>query len=85
MISCEPYYLPREFSSIFLVAVYLPPQTDVGTKTSLNELYKTISKQDHFHPEAALRVAGDFNAGKLNSFLHHFYQHVTCATRGGKN
>ena len=27
-------------------------------------------------------MAGDFNAGKLKSVLPHFYQHVTCATRG---
>jgi hypothetical protein len=45
MISCRPQYLPREFSSIFFVAVYLPPQTPAGTKTALNELYKAISKQ----------------------------------------
>ena len=25
MISCRPHYLPREFSSIFFIAVYLPP------------------------------------------------------------
>jgi hypothetical protein len=84
MISCRPHYLQREFSSIFFVAVYLPPQTDTGTKTPLNELYKAISKQDNAYPEAALLVAGDLNAGKLKSVLTHFYQHVTCATRGKK-
>ena len=36
----EVFYLLREFSSILFVAVYLPPQTDAGTKTTLNELYK---------------------------------------------
>ena len=30
----------------------------------------------------ALLVAGDFNAGKLQSVLPNFYQHVKCATRG---
>lgn len=38
------YYLPREFSSIFFVAVYLLPQTNAGTNTALNELYTAISK-----------------------------------------
>jgi hypothetical protein len=84
MISCRPHYLPREFSSIFFVAVYLPPQTNAGTKTSLNELYKAISKQEIAHPGSMLLVAGDFNAGKLKSILPHFYQHVKCATRGKK-
>ena len=47
MVSCRPHYLPREFSSVFSVAVYIPPQTDAGTKTTLNELYSAISKSDH--------------------------------------
>ena len=67
MISCRPHYLPRKFSSVFFVAVYIPPQTEADTKTALNELYCTISKQEHAHPEAALLVARDFNAGKLKS------------------
>ena len=64
------------------MAVYLPPQIDVGTKTALGQLYKEISKQETTHPEAALLVAGDFNAGKLKSVIPNFYQHVKCATRG---
>jgi hypothetical protein len=85
MISCRQHSLPREFPSIFSIVVYLPPQTDAGTKTTLNELYKAISKQENVHPEVGLLVAGDFNAGMLKSIFPHFYQHVTCATRGGKN
>ena len=42
MISCRPHYLPREFSSILFVAVYLPPQTDADTKITLKQLYKEI-------------------------------------------
>jgi hypothetical protein len=84
MISCRPHYLPREISSVFFVDVYIPPQSEVGTKTALNELYSTISKQENAHPEAALPVAWDYNAGKLKSVLPNFYQHVKCATRGNK-
>jgi hypothetical protein len=54
MISCRPYYLSREISSIFFVAVYLPPQTDACTKTTLNKLYKAISEPKNSQPEAAL-------------------------------
>jgi hypothetical protein len=46
MISRRPHYLPRDFSSVFFVAVYIPPRTDAGTKTALNELYTAISKQE---------------------------------------
>ena len=85
MISCRPHYLPRDFSSILFVAIHLPPQTDAGTKTTLNQLYNAITKQENAHSEAVLLVARDFNAGKLKSVLPNFYQHVTCATRGEKN
>ena len=47
IISCRLHYLPREFTSIFFVAVYIPPQADAGTKTALNELYTAISKQEN--------------------------------------
>uniref|UniRef100_A0A8C7JK62 Ig-like domain-containing protein n=1 Tax=Oncorhynchus kisutch TaxID=8019 RepID=A0A8C7JK62_ONCKI len=56
--SCRPHYLPREFSSIFIVAVYLPPQTDADTKTTLNKLYRAISKQEKDHPEVMFLMAG---------------------------
>lgn len=58
---------------------------DSGTKTTLSQLYKEISKQGTAHTEPALLVAGDFNAGKLiKSVLPNFYQHVKCASRGKK-
>ena len=69
MISCRPHYIPREFSSVFFIAVYIPPQTEAGTKTALNELYSVISNQENAQPEAALLIAGDFNAN-----LNPFYQ-----------
>ena len=68
MISCRPHYLPREFSSVFFIAVYLPPQSEVGTKTALNELYSAISKQENAHPEVALLVAWTLMQGNLNPF-----------------
>jgi hypothetical protein len=43
--SCRPYYLLRSFLyQYFFIVVYLPLQTDVGTKTALNELYRAIWK-----------------------------------------
>jgi hypothetical protein len=73
MIRCRPHYLPREFSSVFFKAVYIPPQTDAVTKTALNELYTAISKQENAHPEAALLMAGDLNAGKPKFILLNLY------------
>jgi hypothetical protein len=75
MIKCRPYYLPYNY----FVAVYLPPQTDVGTKT-IFKLYRAISKPENAHPEAALLLANDFNVGKLKSLLPACH----IATRGDK-
>jgi hypothetical protein len=61
MISCRPHNLPREFSSVFFIDIYIPPQNDADTKTGINELYRATSKQGNAHP-APLLVAGDFNA-----------------------
>jgi hypothetical protein len=49
MISCRPHYLPKEFSSVFFIAVYIPPQSEAGTETALIELYSAISKQENTH------------------------------------
>jgi hypothetical protein len=38
---------------------------------------------DNFQRDALL-LACELNAGKLKSVLPHYYQHVTCATRGDK-
>ena len=66
------------------MAIYIPPESETGTKTALNDLIYSISKKDNIHPEVALLVAGDFNAGQLKSVLPNFYQHVKCATRRRK-
>uniref|UniRef100_A0A8K9USR6 Reverse transcriptase domain-containing protein n=1 Tax=Oncorhynchus mykiss TaxID=8022 RepID=A0A8K9USR6_ONCMY len=79
---CRPHYLPREFSSIIITAVYIPPQAD--TSMALNELYLTLCKLETIYPEAAFIVAGDFNKANLKTRLPKFYQHIDCATRGGK-
>uniref|UniRef100_A0AAZ3Q1D7 Fish virus induced TRIM protein n=1 Tax=Oncorhynchus tshawytscha TaxID=74940 RepID=A0AAZ3Q1D7_ONCTS len=80
-IKCRPHYLPREFSSIIITAVYIP-QAD--TSMALNELYLTLCKLETIYPEAAFIVAGDFNKANLKTRLPKFYQHIDCATRGGK-
>ena len=81
-IKCRPHYLPREFSSIIITAVYIPPQAD--TSMALNKLYLTLCKLETIYPEAAFIVAGDFNKANLKTRLPKFYQHIDCATRGGK-
>jgi hypothetical protein len=81
-IKCRPHYLPREFSSITITVVYIPPQAD--TSTALKELHSTLCKRETRYPEAASIVARDFNKVYLKTRLPKFYQRIDCATRAGK-
>ncbi len=63
MIGYRPYYLPREFTSVVLTAVYIPPHTD--TNQALDELYGVIDRTETSRPEAAFIVAVDFNNANL--------------------
>ncbi len=73
-------YLPREFTAIVIVAVYIPPCAN--TKDALRELYSAISEQQTNNPDGFFIVAGDFNHANLKTVLPKFYQHVNFAIRG---
>ncbi|KAL0150804.1 hypothetical protein M9458_053886 [Cirrhinus mrigala] len=79
-IMCRPFYLPREFTSVIISAVYIPPQAD--TDTALCELHEALTQHQAQHRDAALIVAGDFNSANLKRAAPNFYQHITCPTTG---
>ncbi len=55
IIKCRPFYLPREYSAILLVAVYIPPSSNNNNRSeALNDLYQHISEQQTAHPDAFL-------------------------------
>ncbi len=55
-IICCPFYLPREFSSIVITSVYIPPQAD--TSLALSNLHDVLSGYINKHPDAAFIIAG---------------------------
>ncbi len=79
-IICRPFYLPREFSSILVSAVYIPPQAD--TSVALSKLHDELSGYINKHPDAACIIAGDFNKANLKKVIPNFHQHISCPTRG---
>ncbi len=79
-IICRPFYLPREFSSIVVTAVYIPPQAD--TSLALSKLHDVLSGYINKHPNAAFIIAGDFNKANLKKVMPNFHQHISCPTRG---
>ena len=77
-----PYYIQREFSSVIVTAVYIPPQAD--TTTALKELRWTLCKLGTTYHEATFIVAWDFNQANLRKTLPKFYQHIDCSICSGK-
>jgi len=71
---------PREFTSVIISTVYIPPQAN--TDTALTELHVAISAYQANQPDAALIVAGDFNHANLRKVIPEFKQHIDCPTRG---
>ncbi len=79
-IICRLFYLPQEFSSIIVTAVYIPPQADTGM--ALSKLHDVLSGYINKHPDTAFIIAGDFNKANLRQVMPNFHQHVSCPTRG---
>lgn len=80
MLKCWPHYMPQEFTIVFVVTVYVPP--DANANTALEELHEHIGVLQNKHPEALFIVDRDFNHVKLMDTLPQFHEHVTIATRG---
>lgn len=81
-LRCRPFYLPREFTVVFVMAFYVPPSADANAALSI--LLKTIGKLQSVHPDGIFIVVGDFNHVNMRTVLPNFCQHVTCPTREGK-
>jgi len=79
-ISCHPFYLPREFSTVIITAVYIPPQA--YTDMALSALHDVLCRHQTQHPDVAVVVPGDFNRANLKKVMPNFHQHIMCAARG---
>lgn len=83
IVKCRPFYLPRETSSILLVATYISPTSNISNRNAaLNELYQAINEQQTAHPDGFIILAGDFNHADIKPVLPKFHQHVHFPTRG---
>ncbi len=85
IIKCWPFYLPREYKAILLVAVYIPPSSNNNNRSeALHDLYQHTSEQQTAHPDAFLILAGDFNHADLKSVFPKIHQHVGLSNKGKK-
>ncbi|XP_075911483.1 uncharacterized protein LOC142906815 [Petromyzon marinus] len=80
-ITCKPFYSPREFASLILVGVYLPPCPQV--KEAQRMLADQILSVERANPDSLVIVLGDFNKGNLSHELPKYIQFIKCPTREG--
>ena len=79
-VKCRPFYLPREFTVVFLTAVYIPPQANA--KLALASLHDAIQQLINNHPDGVFIIAGDFNHAKLKTVMPTFHKLIDFPTRG---
>lgn len=79
LLKCRPFYLPREFTAVYVCAVYIPP--NVNIKLALTQLYDCNNNSLVGHPGSVFIAAGDFNHADLKSVLHKFHRNVKCVTK----
>lgn len=82
VVSARPFYLPREFTHVLVLCVYIPPSADAAEVCEL--LHTTVSQLQNKHPRALLVISGDFNHASLSTTLPTFKQYVSCGTRSTK-
>ncbi|KAK0153068.1 hypothetical protein N1851_005260 [Merluccius polli] len=81
-ITLRPYYLPREFSNIFVCVVYVPP--DANATRAASRIADCVHQHLQNKPDATMLILGDMNHCKLEAFLPGFQQYVKCNTRKDK-
>lgn len=80
VLSCRPFYLPREFGSVIIINVYVPPTAK--DKEVREQLLKCIDKYEKENPESVKIILGDFNQFELDEYIPNYDQYVKCTTRG---
>ncbi len=87
MLLCRPLWLPKEFTSIIITDVFIPPQAN--TDQAFKELYGNISEQETVHPDClctqiALVVTGHFTKANFRTIAPKYFQHITINKRSDR-
>ena len=81
-VSFRPHYLPREFSQVTVIPVYISGlDTDTQAAGRVVESYNRAINRSG---DQAVFVSGDFNACDITGLLPNLHQNVTCPTRFNK-
>ena len=81
-VSFRPHYLPREFSQVTVIPVYIPgPDIDTQAAERVAESYRGAVNRP---VNQTVFLLGDLNACDITGLLPNLHQHVTCPTRSNK-
>ncbi len=78
-VGMRPYYLPREFSYVISILVYIPPSANVSN--ACKHINTVTARMQSKYPQALIIILGDFNQASLHNILPTFTQYVDCDTR----
>ena len=78
-VSLRPFYLPREFSKIYVCNVYVPP--DGNARIAAENICNEIENCERINPDSLIIICGDFNHCNAQELLTNYTQYVTCCTR----
>jgi len=81
-VGMRPYYLPREFTSTIVIAVYIPLSADAVVACEV--ISSAAAKLQTEQPDAFMIITGDFNHALLDKTLNNFHKYVDCPTRENK-
>ena len=80
-VSLRPFHLPREFPTVVISCVYIPPSANINAAAEL--VANSANDMQGKYPEAPVFIVGDFNSCRLESVLPSFQQYVDVPTRRG--
>ena len=78
----RPYYMPREFSHVITINVYISPSPDAAAVSDV--IHTVVPQLQTSHPQSLLLISGDFNHPSLFFTLPTFTQYVKFSTRENK-
>lgn len=79
VVSCRPFYLPREFGKIILFIVYIP--TDAEASVAADILGNCVAKYENKWPGSARLFMGDSNGWDFQEKIPTYKQYVKSPTR----
>lgn len=81
VVSLRPHYLPREFTVVLAILVYIPPSANAEVASDV--VLNVITRLQTRYPDSFICMSGDYNHVSLSKTLPTFSSMWT-VQRGGK-